>query len=283
MAKVKDKKKVKVKASQNGTGHADPTARFMLVTPEVAGDWLPLNIRNRSLRDNRVRRYAAAMEAGQWDNNGESIKFDWNGYLVDGQHRLAAVILSGTSHLMLVVKGLDPSVFDTIDVGAPRVVGDALYIMGHTNSMHVGAALGMLYRYRLQGTLNRPPNPLLPTIKSLEGLLEQEPGIEQAVPLAVKLAHRLHIGIGTAALLIHLMGEKDEEDAKAFWENVLSGEDLKKDSPIFRLRERLMAKGRLQPTEVMVISIKAWNAWRKGETMQTLFWRQHTEPVPNIE
>ena len=60
------------------------------ITPELAHEWLGFNTHNRNIRQRIVTAYAADMTGGDWQWNGESIKFAEDGTLLDGQHRLAA-------------------------------------------------------------------------------------------------------------------------------------------------------------------------------------------------
>ena len=48
------------------------------------------------------------MGSGNGQTSGLSIQFDWDGRMIDGQHRCEAGIESGVTIRMLVVKGLDP-------------------------------------------------------------------------------------------------------------------------------------------------------------------------------
>lgn len=62
------------------------------ITPELAADLLSRNMKNRPVSQQRVRKYMAAMVAGKWLLNGEAIKISIDGRLIDGQHRLKAII-----------------------------------------------------------------------------------------------------------------------------------------------------------------------------------------------
>ena len=78
------------------------------VTPALATEWLEGNVAlNRRLIPNLVTFYAAEMRAGKWRVNGESIKFSKSGALMDGQHRLHAIIKVNQSIPMVVVRELD--------------------------------------------------------------------------------------------------------------------------------------------------------------------------------
>lgn len=78
------------------------------ITPRIAKTMLSHNTGNRPLRKAVVQRYATDMENGDWQDNGDPIRFDTNGRLIDGQHRLEAVILSDTPIDAWVLRGLKP-------------------------------------------------------------------------------------------------------------------------------------------------------------------------------
>src|SRR5438105_4834244 len=70
-------------------------SRIVKVTPELARQWLESNEDNRRLSDEWVRKLARDMVNDEFPNVGETLKFDEKGRLIDGQHRLRAVVLSG--------------------------------------------------------------------------------------------------------------------------------------------------------------------------------------------
>ena len=84
----------------------------MAVEPEQAQKWLERNIANRTLRPSRVQEYATAMTEGRWRYTADPIRFDSDGKLIDGQHRLMAVVRSGCTVEMHVVRGLSPEAQD---------------------------------------------------------------------------------------------------------------------------------------------------------------------------
>lgn len=82
-----------------------PRLSFMQVTPEIAKRWLTRNPRNRVARPATVARYARDMAAGKWHLDGSPIRFDATGTLLDGQHRLAAIIESEATIITAVNQG----------------------------------------------------------------------------------------------------------------------------------------------------------------------------------
>jgi hypothetical protein len=86
-----------------------PTVEIVEVSPELAESWLSKNPNNRNLRRSVVDGYARDMSAERWALNGETVKFAADGHLFDGQHRLNAIIVSGATVPMVVVRGLSPT------------------------------------------------------------------------------------------------------------------------------------------------------------------------------
>lgn len=105
-------------------------SRVERITPDIAREYLNRNTSNRCVTQSMVNFYAREMQCGRWQFNGDSIRFDSNGNLIDGQHRLLAIIKSGVSLDMLVISGLDSKSFLTIDQGKKRSVGDCFSISG---------------------------------------------------------------------------------------------------------------------------------------------------------
>lgn len=262
------------------------------VTPEMAKRWLEKhNHRNRPIRRWRVRILASEMERGRFVNNGEPVRFDRNRELLDGQHRLAAIVESGiTLKNQLVVYNLDPDVLATIDTGSKRTLCDNLKIEGVVNSGMVASAARVCVCYE-HGDL---------------GLSYQLPDSEfndyahnheQELQAAVSGARRINAAVGgslavyTAMLSYCLVYNK--EKTEAFIESVASGEGLKKGDPalVFRnyaLRNYAVGRKGYAPKNSyqMQIVIGALNAhllgkkirilrWREGEAYQKLFF--HTK------
>jgi hypothetical protein len=117
-----------------------------LITPEIARRYLDLNFAtNRNLVRRVIKRYAHDMQAGRWRfEASDPIRFDINGHLIDGQHRLHAVIVSGVANHFLIVRGIPVDVVHTFDTGKSRAPADALKIRGYTNTVLFASALRWL-------------------------------------------------------------------------------------------------------------------------------------------
>ena len=104
------------------------TVSIEKVTPLIACQWLESkNKKNRHRNQNHVNALVKNMKEGSWRFNGDTICFDANDVLIDGQHRLAAIIESNIEQDCIIVRGLDPETIKTKDMEIkPRNLSDLL-------------------------------------------------------------------------------------------------------------------------------------------------------------
>lgn len=96
-----------------------------LITPNLAEALLETNTENRKLRKSVVERYSQVMTLGDWLLTPEPIVIADTGRLLNGQHRLNAVIKSGVNVRMFVVRNVSEKAFSAIDRGVSRTFSDA--------------------------------------------------------------------------------------------------------------------------------------------------------------
>jgi hypothetical protein len=94
------------------------------VTPKVAEAWLNANKSNRKLQEGMVEKYATDMRVGAWTTCPAPIVFYEDGDLADGQHRLWAIVESGTTQIFPVARGLSREAGLNIDTGRGRTLID---------------------------------------------------------------------------------------------------------------------------------------------------------------
>lgn len=100
------------------------------VGPERAQEFLSSNSQNRPLKRELIANLAMNMTEGTFRFNGDTLRQDLHGNLADAQHRCHAIIKSGVTVPMLIIRGFDPTVMDTIDQGVSRTVVDILKTHG---------------------------------------------------------------------------------------------------------------------------------------------------------
>lgn len=146
-------------------------AKTEIITPELAEVYLGKNSNNyRKISKQIVSAYATDMKTGNWKLNGEAIKFNKSGILVDGQHRLNAVVMSGVPVQMLVIRGVEDGV-QTYDIGKGRSVAEIASAQSLScsvsNSSTIGAA-SLLFRCSASGAVAKQQ--ILQLLKSEEDL-----------------------------------------------------------------------------------------------------------------
>jgi hypothetical protein len=102
-------------------------SKVMMVDPGLAAAWLAKNAQhNRPMRKNTVAGYAQQMQAGQWHLTHQGVAFDVHGALIDGQHRLAAIVQANVMLPMMVTVNAPSVSFESLDCGIKRTVADRL-------------------------------------------------------------------------------------------------------------------------------------------------------------
>ncbi|MEV6737926.1 hypothetical protein AB0N14_13725 [Streptomyces sp. NPDC051104] len=252
-----------------------PTYNVVDVTPDLAEKWLSQNTHNRNLRDRAVAAYARDMQAGNWTENGESIKFAKDGTLLDGQHRLWAITEAGVSVRMLVVTGLDHTDQETMDAGRKRSLSDALHLRGETNSSILGSILRRTLMwehgsYRNSGTYT-------PTNTECLTFLEEHPEVRESVQVAAALRKPSKLPASVLGLTHWLFSRIHAEDAAWFFDKLGTGANLDQYHPVWTLRRRAeladQNTGRVPEDMLLACVIKAWNAYRDGQQIKVLAFK----------
>lgn len=100
----------------------------ILIDPEMAAQFLDLNMPNRSISPKTVKKYVDDINNGTWRRSPQPICFDTNGKLIDGQHRLTAIVLSGKAQPMVVMRNCPIECTCHLDSGRARSVVDRIRI-----------------------------------------------------------------------------------------------------------------------------------------------------------
>ena len=253
-----------------------PTYEVVEVTPELAKEWLRHNSHNRNLRERVVNGYAADMLSGDWVEDGQSIKFSASGILLDGQHRLSAIVQSRVTQRMLIVRGLPDSSQDTMDVGAKRVLADVLRLRGEQYNTTLAAILLRVYQWD-QGYRRSFKAGARPTHRQLLAVLDKHPEVRRSAEIADRIRKPARISGSTAGLCHWLFNQIDCGDCAFFFARLGDGTALVDGDPVYALRRVLSNfaadKGRPDETHVTALVIKAWNAYREGRPVQLLAYK----------
>lgn len=243
------------------------TTEICTITPDIAAAYLEKNQGNRTVSNAAINKLAADMRKDRWQLTGDAIRFDRDGRLIDGQHRLMACVRAKASFKTVVMYGLDPNAQDVIDSGKARRAADVLSIRGSTHANQLASALRMLIEYKA-GAYNGMHLPI--TTMEIVEALERNPNITKSVAVCT---HKMPRSTPRRALaLIHytatiFLGLGDK--ANAMVDVYRHGVPTYDGDPIHTLRERIImassAPTRMTPASVDATAFHAWNMFAKGK------------------
>ena len=161
-------------------------AEVKKISPEIADDYLKRNHNNRDLNEQQVRYYTQQMEAGEWLYDGQPIRFSKTGELLDGQHRLTAVVRSQTTQEFLVASDIEFEAFKVMDTGKVRSAVDAFGIEGVANHKVAARITKVIWLHR-QGRYYKPSHEHRPTHQQLVEFYRENIDIGEYVVEAKRL------------------------------------------------------------------------------------------------
>jgi hypothetical protein len=257
------------------------------VGPDEAAAYLAKNTHNRGIRPKVVDKYAAAMRRGEWTLNGEAIKFGEDEALLDGQHRLAAVVKSGVEITTVVARGLESETQDTLDHHTPRTLGDVLALHGEKSASDLASAIS--HFWRVEQDMESQTD--TPSPAQALAVLEVHPGLRDSISTGSRVNTRIGLPRGMVAAYHYIFSCLDSEDAAVFFDRLCDGEDLSSTSPIYAYREwsirELRSVGiagrRPARSRIQALLVKSWNAYRRGDEVKQLKWSvggAHPEAFP---
>ena len=136
---------------------SDISVSLVYITPEIAKHYLSYNTQNRKESGSSINFLTQQMNKGLFIENGESIVFDKNMKLTDGQHRLMAIIKSGKSYHIPVVKGVNIKSMATYDTGKNRSAADVLSINGFKNANLLSTFIKLINIYEIKNSKASKP------------------------------------------------------------------------------------------------------------------------------
>lgn len=216
---------------------------WQLITPPQAREWLKKNPKNRKLRKFTVQSLARDIKAGAWAPTHQGIAFGADGNLIDGQHRLAAIVLANLPIWSLVFTGLpvrasgvNADTMDVVDRGNPRSVADILKLRHNiTASPNLVAAVCVIIA-RIVAGKSRASRLTVPQTLAVLDRYTNSIGYVATFDSPKHQALRKAAVFGAVAFA-HAVEPKAVED---FFEKLLSGAGLPAGSAGLTLRNFIM-------------------------------------------
>jgi hypothetical protein len=158
---------------------------IVTMTPEWASSILnSQNDQNRSVRPNAVKKIATAILSGDWKVTHQGIAIGTNGQLLDGQHRLNAIVAAGISVDVLLATNCDPASFDVLDCGVNRTAADTLRLSGSSLAAKSAAGLKYYLLYKRDSSRVWTNIDLPPHTEILKTYIEKRDLVDHAASIA---------------------------------------------------------------------------------------------------
>lgn len=201
------------------------TIEVVTVTPEMAKAWLEKNQSNRPIRTRVVDALVRDIQNGNFRLTHQGIAFDEDGNLLDGQHRLTAVALSGVPTMMTVTHGLRAEDMQFIDIGIKRTFADTVTISGEGDDYPAMRNNGMILAVRNLIQLGYKTS-IIPTNSEIKKVFF---ALAPYIRVAYKCMSSRGGGPGpaTAAVIAALINQEPEEDVYDFCTVFVKGDSSK--------------------------------------------------------
>lgn len=241
-----------------------------LIDSATAERYLEHNVRNRLLTKRAVLAYLSDMKNGRWTFTGDPIKFDVDGNLLDGQHRLTAVALLNTTEgiKFSVVRNLPTEAQMVMDLGKRRTTGDQLGLKGIRCANHV-AAVGRMYLLWQNGGLFGASNSSQITGRELQEWADLHPQATDSIADDMGMVNKLGALPRVAGAFMLRAREIDNAVADFYLEKLTTLANLDEGDPLLTLHRRLVRIRRdeldINPTAQLALFVQAWNKLRRGE------------------
>lgn len=268
--------------------HKAKDPKVVTITPEDAMAMLEMNGSNRPLNHTHVNRIARQITDGKWRFNGDTIKIATTNDILDGQHRLWAIIESKQAVETIVVRNIESDAFATIDtLRKPRSGSDVLALLGATRQRStISVALQGLTRWQRKclETYRAPQNRI--ENSDIEQAYHDNPGIVRAAEAAAKLRGLTNPGI--LAFFYFVLTNRSPDLAERMISTLENPAGVGINDPFFRLRSYFTSEkkyDRKDPLVTIVYMIKAANAAYENKEIKTLNWRNQgsfAEPIPAL-
>ena len=231
------------------------------ISPDDARAYFNGHVNFRKVNQEYVNRLANDMREGRWSQNGDSIKFNSLGKLVDGQHRLLAVIQSRRPLTTLVVRGVEAS--PSMDTGKPRTAPNFLAHLGYTNANTLASAASSCLKYEYGTLKHAGGNRGIVSAHQIVEFVEKNPSLCRIMKECMAMRQKYSMWVSGCVFVMFQAHIRDlEQLGREFAHGVLVGTNLPETSAVFKFRARLLAdrssKLKLQANEKYALAIKAW-------------------------
>ena len=221
------------------------------ITPPMAALLLGNNGANRKLNKRHVDFLADQIKSGKWQKNGQTIVIAKDGTLMDGQHRLTAIVAANVPVAMGLCTGAPRASMPTIDNGKPRSSADVLTMSKCSYATLVAASIHLLYKFDNEslatngtgGGTKMPNSVVMPALKDIQARVD----LDWLAKIVQKTGRNTRMKVSNLFVAFYLIASKYGEDiVTQFAEKMNDGGDYPKSPTLVmpQIIARIHASGR---------------------------------------
>jgi hypothetical protein len=259
---------------------------------ELAQLYLESNTGNRNISVSTVSRYADQMKRGLWKMTGETISIDSSGRLLNGQHRLSAVVKADVKVDMLVVHGVETDAQAFMDTGKNRSVGDVFSLNKVKNAHQLSSMTSQLMAMERGDISSGRNNNKLYNVTHqdvLKRFSENKEVLETALVIARKCCAKYNLitthRLGAFIAYVHMHRGRSFSYIEGFMYQIHGiNPSITKGTDTFRealIKDSLSGTKKLELSTKMIYLIKVWNAYTVKKDIKCLKYKKG-DKVPEI-
>ena len=262
----------------------------VLITKELATSLLSTMVNNRNVKETSLKRLVQEINGGTWVvNNGETIKINNHGRLVDGQHRLLAVIKTNKPTEMYITFNCDEDSIATVDTGSVRTLANILKINNIKHYSTVGGIVqsesviikGFPTKDLASNTSHKSFKKILEVVKQKSDYLyfvcRESDKLNKKFPL-----------LSTAFITkyFNVFYKIDVDTCFDFFNKLCKGTDMDSSIYLFRsimIKDATKSIKKMSPREKEALFIKCWNHYVDGNELKILRWQPSIQDFPKVK
>ena len=262
----------------------------VLMTKELATSLLSTMVNNRNVKETSLKRLVQEINGGTWVvNNGETIKINNQGRLVDGQHRLLAVIKTDKPTEMYLTFNCHEDSIATVDTGSARSLPNILKI----NNIKYYTMIGGVVQSESVIIKGFPMNELTSRtdLRSYKKTLEIVKQKLDYLYFVCKEADKLNkkfplLSASFIAKYFNVFYKIDEDTCFDFFNKLSKGTDMDSSIYLFRsimIKDATKSIKKMSPREKEALFIKCWNHYVDGNELKILRWQPSIQDFPKVK
>lgn len=255
-----------------------------LITPKKAKELLDKSrgFSNRKIKVEAVKMLTRDIIDGNWQqDNAETIKITSKGVVIDGQHRLTAIINAKKGVKLWVARGVKESTVDTIDRGSIRSIRDVLSMHGYRDPSVTQTAFRLIKAYLDSGMVSMASKKTKYSSNEVLSFIEDNQRLRDGIGIIARKKNKLIVSAAHFCALYYILEDEYIPKFNEFMNRAGLGLAIEPNCPCGAFRELIIKMKSENKTSRKFTAfhtlIVFWNHFISGERRKN--FKVDEEPV----